>query len=97
MNNESLFFAQKLIKSENHRKILETKSVVSVEINFAYTNLIENLPFDLYDSFYDYCDLLIKHISEINKEKSNMMCQEAFKNGIEFERYLKYKHEKIEQ
>ena len=97
MKDSSFYFAKKLIKSENHKKILETKSVVFEDVNFAYENLIVNLPFDLFDSFHEYCDFLIKHVLEINKEKTNKMCQESFKNGVEFERYLRNKHEKNEQ
>lgn len=60
-------------------------------------NFLENLHFDLFDTFYQYIDLIIEYVLEIRKEDCFEVFADGFVNGIEFERYLKDKYEKIEQ
>ena len=62
-----------------------------VEDEFLY-----NLPFDLFETYYEYIDLIIEHVNEIRKEDSYNIYLKGFSNGIEFERYLKNKYEKSE-
>lgn len=59
-------------------------------------DLMFNLPFDLTDTFCLYTDLIIEHILEIRKEDCFNVFNAGFACGIEFERYLKNKHEKSE-
>ena len=67
------------------------KDFDKIEDKFLY-----NLPFDLFETFHKYIDLIIEHVNEIRKEDCYNIYLKGFSNGIEFERYLKDKHEKSE-
>ena len=58
--------------------------------------LMYKLPFDLFETLKQYIDLVIEQVLEIRKEDCINVFTYGFKNGIEFERYLKDKHEKSE-
>ena len=97
------------MNKENYNKIIDNnltkfdKDTVG-DIETIYKDKLENsrkifiyeLPFDLNDKFYSYIEFLLKHIQEINKHDAINIFMEGFKQGIEFERYLKDKYEKSE-
>lgn len=60
-------------------------------------HLFYNLPFDLSETLNKYIDLVIEHILEIRKDDSINVFAKGLICGIEFEQFLRQKHEKDEQ
>lgn len=89
--NDSLYTVKVF---EEHKRVRETKSILSAELNYVFNKILYVLPYDLYDIFNEYCYILIKHLNEINQDQNNVNYLKGFRKGVEFERYLKNKHSK---